>query len=121
VEVVVNTIEGVVEASFSGMFNYDEITAFCSDLITKHGCESVKGYVLNFSGLLSAMAVFDAYFIASAIAGTDIKSKRIAVLRKRELADSEKFFITTGMNKGLILKEFTSREEAINWAAGRAQ
>lgn len=113
-----------VEMKISGVVTRDELAAACDSavsLVLKHGVLCV---LTDCTGLEGGYTITDLYFLSERLAAKEqARQIREAVLLslRPEIRGTIRFWETACINRGLKVRAFEHREEALSWLHESAQ
>lgn len=115
----------LIKVTIAGHFDRDATTKACAELATGISQRDTKG-VLHLREFKCDMSVADVYEVCSNLAGAlPAHQQRMAVLLGQDAAKREfdlaNFMSLCGQNRGLPIRPFTDKDEAIGWLESRSK
>lgn len=108
----------VIETTYSGIITLDELRLALTEILELSQQHQASRFIADCTHMEGGGRVLDSYEFAKEIEqipNVHLLKEAFILPILKETADSVRFFETTAMNRGLNIRAFPSREEAIEW------
>jgi hypothetical protein len=113
-----NEESNVIESIYSGNTSLAEIQSALTEILELSQKHQVTRFLADCTNLEQGTSVLDSYEFAEAIEripNVHLLKEAFVLPLTKEAEDGIKFFETTTRNRGLNIRVFSHREEAIKW------
>ena len=118
--VKLNTTPRIIQVAYSGFVSTDELETCAAKAIAIHLEKNVNEVLIDTTELESFANFFDVYDRPKHYAEANVsRSLRVAVVSPRSTRAQEfiRFYDNVCNNRGWTVKQFQSRDEAVEWLA----
>jgi hypothetical protein len=107
--------EGYILVAHHGESTVDELEEARHKVLELGAEQRISRVLVDVCGVINTLSASDHFFVTQAHAKLGSRKPRTAIIGRPDQRDDVKFIETVAVNRGMAMKAFSTKEDALKW------